>query len=145
MKNRFYLSLFSLLIVACNNCKNATDEAKVGNTKTETPEVKEISTPKISVAEAIRLNAEEGYSFIDVRTPEEIAEGKVEGALEFDVKSDSWQEGISALDKSQPYIVYCRSGVRSALACQMMHDLGFEKIIDMEGGYNAWEDYHKNN
>ena len=76
---------------------------------------------------------------IDVRTPEEIAEGKIEGALEIDFKGSGFQSKVSKLDKSATYLVYCRSGRRSAKAVKQMEAIGFEKCYDLDGGYLAWQ------
>ena len=70
---------------------------------------------------------------IDVRTPEEFAEGHIEGALNIDVSSDSFGESIAALDMSDSYGVYCRSGNRSAQAVARMEAAGFTDVHDLGG------------
>lgn len=75
---------------------------------------------------------------IDVRTPEEFANGKIEGAINIDVQSPDFVEQLNVLDKDMEYGVYCARGRRSAIAADQMKKLGFTKIYDLEGGYNAW-------
>lgn len=75
---------------------------------------------------------------LDVRTPGEIAEGKIPNALEIDIQNSDFQQKINALDKDKTYLVYCRSGGRSARACSEMKDLGFGKLYNLEGGYTAF-------
>ena len=77
--------------------------------------------------------------FIDVRTPKEISNGKIANSLEINFRDDNFKEQINKLDKSKEYIIYCRSGGRSANAYAMMKDLGFTKIKDLDGGYNAYK------
>lgn len=77
---------------------------------------------------------------LDVRTPEEIANGKIEGALEMDFRNNEFQKNFHSLDKDKTYLVYCRSGGRSAKACKMMQDEGFTKVNNLLGGWNAWSE-----
>ena len=76
---------------------------------------------------------------LDVRTPAEVAQGKIKGAKVANVMSGDFQQKINALDKSKPYLVYCRSGNRSRNACRMMQSAGFEQVYNLNGGYAAWE------
>ena len=76
---------------------------------------------------------------IDVRTPGEYASGHLEGAVNIDVNSGVFAEQVATLDPSGDYVVYCRSGNRSAQAVKAMEDLGFEQVRDA-GGVNAAAD-----
>lgn len=76
---------------------------------------------------------------LDIRTPGEIAQGKIAGAVEMDFYQPDFQEKIRQLDKSKTYLVYCRSGGRSRSACQMMQQEGFAKLYNLNGGYLEWE------
>ena len=46
---------------------------------------------------------------------------------------------IRKLDKNEPIYLYCRSGKRSAKAAQILKEMGFKEIYDMEGGFLNWE------
>ena len=76
---------------------------------------------------------------LDVRTPEEVAEGAIEGATKINFFDSNFAEQVDKLDKSKAYFIYCRSGRRSANACNIMAEKGFEKLYNLEGGYMAWE------
>lgn len=76
---------------------------------------------------------------LDVRTPAEIAAGKIEGALELDFFAADFANKILELDKSKAYFVYCRSGNRSGQACAFMAQNGFAKPVNLQGGMMAWE------
>ena len=100
-----------------------------------------VQPPKVEVLEKPKYQAlvEKGYIIIDVRTPEEYAEGHIQGALNINVKSESFVTEIENLSKSDTLLVYCRSGRRSLYAAQVMVSFGFQKIYDLEGGFLNWE------
>lgn len=77
---------------------------------------------------------------VDVRTPQEYAQGKIKNAVNIDVTSSSFERSIQALDKSKPVYIYCRSGSRSRTAAQKMIELGFTQVIDLRGGYLSWKE-----
>ncbi len=77
-------------------------------------------------------------TIIDVRTPEEFAEGHIEGAVNSDIEGGAFSGYIATLDKNATYVVYCRSGRRSALAAQAMSSAGFTQVYDI-GGLADWE------
>ena len=73
---------------------------------------------------------------IDVRTPAEFAAGHLAGAQNIDVEAGDFATRIASLDKGAAYLVYCRSGRRSAIAAQQMAAAGFKDIVD-GGGLDA--------
>lgn len=80
-----------------------------------------------AAAEAKRI----GATPIDVRTAAEYAEGHVSEATNLDVESGAFAAGIAQLDPATTYVVYCRSGRRSAIAADQMRDAG---ITVFDGG-----------
>jgi phage shock protein E len=80
--------------------------------------------------------AAEGRTLIDVRTPAEVAEGIVEGALHLDIQDPGFEERVAELPRDEAYLVYCRTGNRSGQAIDRMRALGFEDVVN--GG--AYED-----
>ena len=91
------------------------------------------------VSELTTMKAEKKAIVIDVRTPAEWQQGVIEGAdLFIDYNSPTFKSQIAKLDKSKTYIVYCRSGGRSAGASQVMIDNGFKNVINMQGGISSW-------
>jgi len=125
MKNRFLSSsIYCLLILTFFSCKpQSTSVSESAN---------------ITVEEARKIQGKPGIIFLDVRTPKEIANGKIEGALELDYKSSNFKEELNKLDKSKQYVVYCRSGGRSSSTLDLMKKNGFSKSYNMLGGYTAW-------
>jgi phage shock protein E len=72
-------------------------------------------------------------TIIDVRTPEEYAEGHLEGAVNLDVQSGRFEEELEGLDPDAGYVVYCRTGNRSAAAVATMEASGFTDVTDLGG------------
>ena len=73
---------------------------------------------------------------IDVRSPDEFAAGHVEGAINLDFESGALESELSSLDQNAEYMLYCRSGRRSALATALMVEAGFTDVTDL-GGIDA--------
>lgn len=69
-------------------------------------------------------------TLIDVRTPAEFAEGHLEGAENINLQSSDFIAQVSQLPKDSEYVVYCRSGNRSAEAIEQMSALGFTNLLD---------------
>ena len=92
---------------------------------------------------AQNLNSDTTAYLIDVRTPEEYAEGHIEGAVLMNVMDEqTFLAGIDTLDASHTYYIYCRSGRRSQKASGLMSEHGL-KVVDLQGGYNAWKEAEK--
>jgi rhodanese-related sulfurtransferase len=72
----------------------------------------------------------ENLVVIDVRTPSEFADQRLDGALNINLQSDDFVERISELDRNGNYAIYCRSGNRSAQAVAAMKTLGFTNVTD---------------
>jgi rhodanese-related sulfurtransferase len=89
-----------------------------------------------SFAEKIMKDKE--VIILDVRTPAEFAEGAIKGAINIDVNASNFKEKVSTLDKEKSYLIYCRSGMRSVKACNLMAENGFNKMFNLLGGYQAW-------
>lgn len=98
-------------------------------------------------SEVVRMSATEfeeaadrpGVVVLDVRTPEEFAEGHLPGAVNLDVSDPGFAEGLDELDRDATYAVYCRTGSRSLAAAQAMREAGFDDVFDLEGGIEAWQ------
>ncbi len=76
---------------------------------------------------------------VDVRTANEVAAGKIEGAVNIDYYGKSFAEEIAKLDREKTIAVYCRSGNRSGRAMSILKDLGFTKIYNLSSGMSGWQ------
>lgn len=75
---------------------------------------------------------------LDVRSTVEFRSGKIQGAINIDLMSSDFDKRVAALDKNKTYLVYCRSGNRSAQACSVMTSLGV-KSANLSGGIISWK------
>jgi molybdopterin/thiamine biosynthesis adenylyltransferase/rhodanese-related sulfurtransferase len=85
-----------------------------------------------------RLKSGEPVVVIDVRDPDEYRDGHIEeapnisrGFLEFRVAS-------AVTEPSTPVVLYCQTGLRSMLAAKALHELGYQNVINLKGGYQKW-------
>jgi protein-disulfide isomerase/rhodanese-related sulfurtransferase len=87
-------------------------------------------------------DAPPGLQVVDVRTPEEIAEGTVtarDELTELDFYEETFaQDLLDTLDRDEPVLVYCRTGNRSGQTAQFLAQQGYE-VYDLDGGITAWE------
>lgn len=121
-----FLILATLFSTACNS--NAQDK-KAG------PAV-ELLEPTAFWSSYEQVN--ENAFLLDCRTPEEVSRGALPGATNIDLRSADFENKVSELNKENPVYVYCQVGGRSAKAAEKLKDLGFTKVVDMKGGYQAY-------
>ena len=83
-----------------------------------------------------QLYQKESLSVLDVREVEEFEALHLEGAHNFPLSqlTDTFEQ----LDKDKLYYVICKSGMRSARACQFLAEQGYE-VINVQGGMDALE------
>lgn len=91
-----------------------------------------------------RMIADTAIVRLDVRTPEEYAEGHIDGAVNIDVLDDGFeQKATSTFPASKTIALYCRSGNRSKKAARILSAKGY-RIIELNTGYKGWTAYKKN-
>lgn len=105
---------------------------------TKTLAVSTVSNVTAEKAAAL-LIAHPEVIIVDVRTPQEFAEGHLSKALNIDVKNETFEGELAKLDKSKTYLVHCRSGARSTRSLKSWKALGFTKIYHLDSGYLGWE------
>lgn len=82
--------------------------------------------------------APEGLIVLDVRTPEEFAEGHLADAINIDIADPAFGARLEELDPNSTVVLYCRCGNRSARAREVMAEMGFTDVADVGGGIVAW-------
>jgi len=97
-------------------------------------EITEISTD--TAADLIAA----GHVVLDVREPDEYAEGALAGAIHLPRGHLEAQIETRIPDKTTPVVVYCAGGVRSAFAARTMGELGYMTVTSMDGGFGRWKD-----
>ncbi|MBB1194165.1 rhodanese-like domain-containing protein [Flavobacterium sp. SOK18b] len=87
-----------------------------------------------------QYEADQNTVILDVRTEDEFNDGFIANAINIDIhRGQDFVTEIEALDKNKKYYIYCRSGMRSAKACEIMNQLGFENTYNLLGGILDWE------
>ena len=119
-----------LLVTGC--------ESGTANITTDSPQVIKNISPSGAYDLIQETEGNDDFVIVDVRTPGEYAGGHIAGSLNIDVNSGSFEEAVNTLDNDKTYLVYCRSGARSANASGIMAELGFTDIYNMNGGINDW-------
>ena len=76
---------------------------------------------------------------LDVRTPEEYAEGHLANSINLDFRSTNFETRIDSLDKTKTYEIYCHSGKRSSNSVKLMREKGFKDVHDLKGGILEWQ------
>ena len=126
IKNKFPLFLCGILAV--------TLVLTIGLTSCASP-----PTSNVTVDEAQQLISEESDLLIlDVRTQQEYNSGHIPNAILIPV--GELEDRLGELDETKPILVYCKSGVRSAQARQILVDNGFPEVYNLEGGIVAWQE-----
>ena len=134
MKYLIFL-IFSFTFLACDGQKSSLKK----NTLQEATKSEQIFKENIDVKEAKTLIGKSpAIILIDVRTPEEIVQGKIGSAVEIDYSSAEFKDKVIKLDKNKEYIVYCAAGGRSAKAVAIMKEMGFTKAHNLTPGFNGW-------
>lgn len=131
MENRFSKFYIVLLIFAFYSCAkqpslSESKKAKIEETLSTLENVSEINFKN-------KKNV-----LLDVRTPEEFAEGHIEGAINVDVKDPNFEEKIATLDSNKNYYIYCKSGGRARLATEKMQQKGFKKAHNFRDGMSTY-------
>lgn len=126
------LIILSAGILAFSSC-----ESKKSSPETSSPQ--EVATAAVVNLNPVEFQAKSSQGIIiDVRTSEEIAEGKIAGALEMDYFLPSFQSQVDELPKDKEIFIYCAVGSRSREVAEMLLEQGFTKVYHLSGGIQAW-------
>ena len=103
--------------------------------------VKHVTAPEAAKELAAAAQSpEKAITVIDVRTPEEFAEGHLQGARNIDIASPDFQKNLAKLDPAKTYLVHCAAGGRSTRSLSILNKLGFKSIMHLDGGINGWKE-----
>jgi len=94
---------------------------------------------QVNVNQAVLILNNDNASVVDVREDKEIQGGVIKGAQHIKLADLPSKLGGIAKDKTQPVLVYCRSGSRSGHACNILTKAGYEDVSNLAGGIMAWE------
>ncbi len=139
---RLFIALLAIVsfTAGCSGSDTAVSDAPSEAAGATTANTAAAGIRLVSAADGaeIQANPPEGLIVLDVRTPEEFAEGHLEGATMIDFYRDDFADQLAGLDPDAPYLLYCRSGNRSGQAATIMDGLGFSNVANIDGGIVAW-------
>ena len=115
---KWLLAVIAVSILALAACSN-------DSVSYETIDIDEVET---------KMN--EGFIVLDVREPDEFAEGHIPTAQNKPL-SVLQQDDFSELSKEEKYIVICRSGNRSQTASEILVNEGYE-VVNVSAGMSSW-------
>ena len=85
-----------------------------------------------------RLDAGEPVVVVDVRDPDEYRDGHIEDAANISRGFLEFRIGTVASEPTTPLVLYCQTGLRSMLAARQLKELGYENVINLQGGFQKW-------
>jgi thioredoxin 1 len=132
MKKQFYLFLFvgTMLLNACSNVSGSIDS----NTETSNGNNTTLSAQQFSD----KIKQTPDAVVLDVRTAEEFAKGHLPNAKNIDIHDKGFISQVKRINTSNPVLVYCLSGARSAAAAVRMRSEGFTNVYELDGGIIKW-------
>ena len=90
------------------------------------------------------IDSDQKQIILDVRTSEEFEEKSIPDAILANILEPSeFMHVVEKLEKNSKIFVYCRSGIRSQKACNILDELGFKETFNLNGGILEWEKYKK--
>jgi sulfur-carrier protein adenylyltransferase/sulfurtransferase len=85
-----------------------------------------------------RLDTGEPLMLVDVRDPDEYRDGHIEPAANISRGFLEFRIGTVASDPKTPLVLYCQTGLRSMLAARQLKELGYENVVNLQGGFQKW-------
>ena len=93
--------------------------------------------PEISVGDLGDRLRNSGLQVLDVRREPEWEAGHIEGASWWPL--DNFKVAPPEIDRTVPIAVHCKGGYRSMIACSLLQRAGFQNVINVVGGFDAWQ------
>jgi phage shock protein E len=119
MKKLLFVVFATISLTSCSQKNNGYENV----------DVKQLST----------IKSGDGVTILDVRTPQETAQGFVEGATFVNFYDNNFANEVEKLNKENPVYVYCKAGGRSAEASNVLVEKGFKKVYNVQGGFDSWK------
>jgi rhodanese-related sulfurtransferase len=117
------LILFGFILPSCHSQQ---DQNIIALSPTETADLIE------------KNKGDANFIILDIRTPAEYQRGHLKDAIMIDYYSKAFVNNIDRLDREKAYLVYCRSGNRSARSMELFKKLDFKKIYHLSPGIKGW-------
>lgn len=85
-----------------------------------------------------KLDSGENILIIDVRNPQEITRGRIPKSINIPLDNFENEVEKEIKNKNDQVCVYCLSGSRSEIACEILEDLGYTNVLNLSSGMLAW-------
>ncbi len=128
-----------LLVVVMAGCTNGQ------STESNSPEDETVEAVQGPILEQVQLDKfqelrkDERVQVLDVRTPGEVAAGRIKGAIAINVHDPNFAQLVQEqLDPQRPVAIYCQSGGRSSRAARELQGLDFVEVYNFIGGVGQW-------
>ncbi len=131
------LCILLLMILHTETPVTSGEEAPLSSVPAPEP-VTETAYISLTAPEAHERLQQEPWQILDVREDSEYQSGHLQNSLHIPMDQLS-ERATQELDKTAPVLVYCRSGNRSAVAAEILINLGFDQVINLDGGIVAWQ------
>lgn len=126
-----FLAILLTAVAACTTRADSDNSAK--------PAAAAVKNVSPDEAEAL-MKAKPGVLILDVRTPDEFAQGHIPGAKNVDFFGDDFEKQVAGLDASKPVLVHCASGNRSSQALGKITAVKkFSVIYHLKAGFSGWK------
>jgi thioredoxin len=137
MKQLSLIIISAVLFSSCGNSQTDTTKQEAPIEQT-TPQAEKF-IKNVDAATFKELIEKEDGIVLDVRTPEEVANGHIPNASTINIYDEDFEAKINMMQKDKTIYVYCKSGGRSSQAAQLLQKNGFDKVYNLDGGTMAWE------
>ena len=135
MKSLFYILILIIATISCN--QNNTSSSKDASSIVQTE--KEFKSLELMNFMSSYLKEKTGEAMLlDVRTPPEYDSGYIKGAVLINYLDDDIDQQLNLMDKTKTYYIYCSQGSRGDKCMDKMKKLGFDRVFNLQGGYEAY-------
>ena len=141
MKRKFVAAIIAVCAVILCSLLIASHDSAKESSSVKNPIDQIIKNIPVNISdEMIQENLHRrDFVLLDVRTAREFAEDRIDGAKQIDFYSRHFSKTINGLDKGKTYLVYSETGKRSKYTLDLMEELGFYEVYNMEGGLTLWK------
>ncbi|WP_084438833.1 rhodanese-like domain-containing protein [Algoriphagus mannitolivorans] len=128
---RNFLSLIALFILLISSCSSPKEESQSTETANSSASVESLDPKEFS-------EKSQSGIILDVRTPQEITQGKIPGSLALNFYEPDFLSKATELPKDSEIFIYCAVGARSQEAGNLLIQQGYTKVYHLRGGIQAW-------
>lgn len=129
---KLVLMFMGTLVVFAGGCSSIPALRTDSGVAATSPQIAEMSP-----ADAQPMTAKAYSQFVDVRTPEEYAQGHAARAI--NIPLDTLSSSLDKLEKNEPVYLICQTGNRSGEAAVILNEKGFAQVVNIIGGTTAWQ------